>query len=737
MLHFPVLRFSASITTLFAPWRNSRAGTSSKSKASPLFLTLRIRSPFRSTSTSVTGLAPGPKTPPSVVSAGADVRAAERPAGQEDRPLEPDRVLAGVALAAPDVTADLAPLLGAGPARQVLGHLVGAVPALARDQVQECLVVAAEVGQAAPVERRARLARVVAAAPVDLAGHRVERLGLAVADLPAGLDDLAGGAGRPLADQGGADLPDAAEAGVVLGDPAAQRWLELARPLRGVDQVADLGLPLAWPGRRERRSFPTPSATAAPPWRSSSVISGSVRASGGLTPTYACWRKSASSGFAVRACSRCRLRSPSQPSIGRSTRASPSGAARSSRSGRAQADAPTRILVVGQIHGDEPGGLKVIKALRGMRVPRGVALWTVRSVNPDGARLGIRQNVRGDRPEPQLPARLAAEPARKPLLRRPPPALAAGIARGREAHTEAAAARHDLVPPAVRVRGRGAEPRTGECGGATRGSRGCAPARLPRLSGHGHPLAEPPLPPIRRLRGRAARRPDLAATARRHARAVLALARWVRATSGVGSPGSWKDVGGSAPALREGEQVSPLELFFDLVFVLALTQCTQLMSDHPTWGGLVKGLLVLGLLWWAWVGYSWITSVVDPEDDSVRIVIFAAMAAMLLVALAVPSAFGGLALEFALAYAAVRYGQIGLFMIASREIPELRHSVAHARGQHHGWAWAILVGGLVPRQRRAGGRVGGRARARHGIGRTSSAARAGGSCRLTSPSGTG
>ncbi len=127
--------------------------------------------------------------------------------------------------------------------------------------------------------------------------------------------------------------------------------------------------------------------------------------------------------------------------------------------------------------------------------------------------------------------------------------------------------------------------------------------------------------------------------------------------------------------MREGEQVSPLELFFDLVFVLALTQCTQLMSDHPSWGGMGKGLLVLGLLWWAWVGYSWITSVVDPEDDSVRLVIFAAMAAMLIVALAVPRAFGGLALEFALAYAAVRYGQIGLFMLASRDAPVLRHSV--------------------------------------------------------------
>jgi low temperature requirement protein LtrA len=127
--------------------------------------------------------------------------------------------------------------------------------------------------------------------------------------------------------------------------------------------------------------------------------------------------------------------------------------------------------------------------------------------------------------------------------------------------------------------------------------------------------------------------------------------------------------------LREGEQVSPLELFFDLVFVLAITECTQLMSEDPTWGGLVKGLLVLGVLWWAWVGYSWITSVVDPEEDAVRIVIFIAMAGGLVAALCVPDAFGALGLEFALAYAVVRFGQIGLFVIASRDDAKLRSSV--------------------------------------------------------------
>ena len=86
--------------------------------------------------------------------------------------------------------------------------------------------------------------------------------------------------------------------------------------------------------------------------------------------------------------------------------------------------------------------------------------------------------------------------------------------------------------------------------------------------------------------------------------------------------------------------MTPLELFFDLVFVLAITQCTALMSHHPTWSGIAQGLLVLGMLWWAWTGYSWLTSVIDPEEGAVRLVMFGAMAALLLVSLCVPEAFG-------------------------------------------------------------------------------------------------
>ena len=128
--------------------------------------------------------------------------------------------------------------------------------------------------------------------------------------------------------------------------------------------------------------------------------------------------------------------------------------------------------------------------------------------------------------------------------------------------------------------------------------------------------------------------------------------------------------------LRRGEIVSPLELFFDLVFVLAITQCTALMAADPTWGGIGRGLLVLGLLWWSWVGYAWLTSVMDPEEGPVRFVLFAAMAALLVTSLCVPGAFGDLSLIFAASYGAVRAAHIALFVLASREDPGLRHSVA-------------------------------------------------------------
>jgi low temperature requirement protein LtrA len=144
--------------------------------------------------------------------------------------------------------------------------------------------------------------------------------------------------------------------------------------------------------------------------------------------------------------------------------------------------------------------------------------------------------------------------------------------------------------------------------------------------------------------------------------------------------------------LREGERVTPLELFFDLVFVLAITQCTALMAAQPTAEGLAKGLLILGLLWWAWVGYAWLTSVIDPEEGTVRLAMFGAMAALLVAALCVPHAFGDRAVLFACAYTVVRAGHIVLFGVASREDAGLRRSVGGlAVGTAVGAA--LLIGG--------------------------------------------
>jgi low temperature requirement protein LtrA len=128
-------------------------------------------------------------------------------------------------------------------------------------------------------------------------------------------------------------------------------------------------------------------------------------------------------------------------------------------------------------------------------------------------------------------------------------------------------------------------------------------------------------------------------------------------------------------ALRQEDRVLPLELFFDLVFVLAITQCTTLMSHNTTWEGLGQGMLVLALLWWSWTAYAWLTSVVDPEEGGVRLALFAAMAGFLIAAICVPEAFGSLATEFAVAYGAVRFAQIFLLAIAARDDPSFRRSV--------------------------------------------------------------
>ncbi|HEX6311732.1 MAG TPA: low temperature requirement protein A [Acidimicrobiia bacterium] len=144
------------------------------------------------------------------------------------------------------------------------------------------------------------------------------------------------------------------------------------------------------------------------------------------------------------------------------------------------------------------------------------------------------------------------------------------------------------------------------------------------------------------------------------------------------------------PERRVRETVKPLELYFDLVFVLGFTQCTALMVTQPTWEGIARGMLVLAMLWWAWAAYAWLTSVIDPEEGAVRLAMFAAMAGLLVVALCVPEAFGDRALTFAIAYGVVRAGHIAVYLLASRDDPGLRSSVVSLAASS-----AIAIGLLV------------------------------------------
>jgi low temperature requirement protein LtrA len=119
-------------------------------------------------------------------------------------------------------------------------------------------------------------------------------------------------------------------------------------------------------------------------------------------------------------------------------------------------------------------------------------------------------------------------------------------------------------------------------------------------------------------------------------------------------------------------RVTPLELFFDLVFVFAFTQVTSLLVADPTWGGVFRGMLLLAALWWAWSVYAWLTSAIDVDEGGVRFVVLASMATMFGVALAVPGAFGDDAVLFGVAYLLVRLLHLVLSALVARDDPDRR-----------------------------------------------------------------
>ena len=141
--------------------------------------------------------------------------------------------------------------------------------------------------------------------------------------------------------------------------------------------------------------------------------------------------------------------------------------------------------------------------------------------------------------------------------------------------------------------------------------------------------------------------------------------------------------------------MTPLELFFDLVFVFAFTQVTTVLSDNPTWSGLGHGLLILGVLWWAWAAYAWLTNTVDPDVGAVWGAMLVAMAAMFGAALAVPDAFGSHGVLFGVAFLIVNAMHLTLYALGARGDPDLMAAILRVAPTALVGAALIIVAGFV------------------------------------------
>ncbi len=145
---------------------------------------------------------------------------------------------------------------------------------------------------------------------------------------------------------------------------------------------------------------------------------------------------------------------------------------------------------------------------------------------------------------------------------------------------------------------------------------------------------------------------------------------------------------------ESGARVSTLELFFDLVFVFAITQITGAISDDSTAVGLVRGVLMFAVLWWAWGAYAWLTNTVDTAAVAPRVVLLASMAATLVTALAVPTAWGGGGVAFALGYLVVMVLHAALFALAGESPKATRRAILRLAPSNLGAAVLLVAAGL-------------------------------------------
>jgi low temperature requirement protein LtrA len=129
-------------------------------------------------------------------------------------------------------------------------------------------------------------------------------------------------------------------------------------------------------------------------------------------------------------------------------------------------------------------------------------------------------------------------------------------------------------------------------------------------------------------------------------------------------------------------------LFFDLVFVFAITEVTSFLTHNQSWRGLLDATAILMVLWFVWSGYVWLGNVAGTDEGAMRVVLLVAVGPMLVAGAAVPHAFGKDALAFGIAVLVVHVLHLSAFTVVSRGDAALRAVVGRL-------AWPILTAGVL------------------------------------------
>jgi low temperature requirement protein LtrA len=138
----------------------------------------------------------------------------------------------------------------------------------------------------------------------------------------------------------------------------------------------------------------------------------------------------------------------------------------------------------------------------------------------------------------------------------------------------------------------------------------------------------------------------------------------------------------------EEQRATNLELFFDLVYVFAVTQLSHLLGSHLGLSGAGQTALLLLVVWWAWVYTTWMTNWFDPDSPLVRMLLIAVMLASLAMAIAIPTAFGERALVFALGYTCLQVVRNSFVVWATEPGSQLHEAFVRIS------AWSVAVGAL-------------------------------------------